>query len=48
MYGIGRVLDYKDMPVVRGVERHAATSGNKFSAFILGIVQSVPFQMRRS
>lgn len=48
MYGVGRVLDYKDMPVVREVERHAAGSGNKFSAFILGIVQSVPFQMRRS
>ena len=48
MYGVGRVLDYKDMPVVRDVERHAADSGNKFSAFILGIVQSVPFQMRRS
>jgi cytochrome c551/c552 len=45
-YGVGRVLDYRDMPAVRGVEREAAKNNNRFSAFVLGVVKSVPFQMR--
>jgi hypothetical protein len=48
MYALGRGLDYQDMPVVRDVERKAAAKGNRFSAFLLGILQSAPFQMRRS
>ena len=47
-YGLGRVLESYDMPAVRGVDRDAARNGNRFSAFILGIVKSVPFQMRRA
>jgi hypothetical protein len=47
-YGLGRVLDYRDMPSVRAVERDAAKSNNRFSAFVLGIVKSVPFQMREA
>src|SRR6185437_3485912 len=45
-YGVGRVLDYRDMPAVRAVEREAAKKDNHFSAFVLGVVKSVPFQMR--
>jgi hypothetical protein len=48
MYALGRGLDYQDMPMVRDVERKAAAKGDRFSAFILAIVQSAPFQMRRS
>jgi hypothetical protein len=47
-YGLGRVLEYYDMPTVRGIDREAARSNNQFSAFILGIVKSAPFQMRRA
>ncbi len=47
-YGLGRVIDYHDMPFVRGVEREAARNGNRFSSFILGVVKSPPFQMRRT
>jgi hypothetical protein len=47
-YGLGRVIDYRDMPVVRAIDREAARSDNHFSAFILGIVKSAPFQMRRA
>ena len=46
-YGIGRVIDYHDMPHVRGIEREAANNGNRFSSFILSVVKSPPFQMRR-
>jgi hypothetical protein len=47
-YALGRVIDYRDMPFVRGVEKEAAKADNHFSAFILGIVKSPPFQMRRA
>jgi hypothetical protein len=46
-YGLGRVIDYRDMPFVRGVQREASHSNNRFSSFILGVVKSPPFQMRR-
>jgi hypothetical protein len=47
-YGLGRVLDYRDMPVVRGIDRDAARNDNRFSSFVLGVVKSIAFQMRRS
>ena len=45
-YGLGRVLDYRDMPTERAIEREAAQNNNRFSSFVLGIVNSAPFQMR--
>ncbi len=47
-YGLGRVIDYRDMPFVRAVTRDAAKNDNRFSAFVLGIVKSPAFQMRRA
>jgi mono/diheme cytochrome c family protein len=47
-YGLGRVIDTRDMPFVRGVEREAAKNENRFSAFITGIIKSPPFQLRRT
>jgi hypothetical protein len=48
MYGMGRVLQPYDMPAVRAIQRDAAASGKRFSAIVLGIVKSVPFQMRQA
>src|SRR5262245_3195799 len=45
-YGVGRVLDYEDMPTVRAIAKQAAGNENHFSAFVLGVVKSAPFQMR--
>ena len=45
-YGLGRVLDYRDMPTVRSITRAAANDDNRFSAFVMSIVNSTPFQMR--
>jgi hypothetical protein len=45
-YALGRGLQYYDMPVVRGIVREAATEDHRFSAVVLGIVNSPPFQMR--
>ncbi len=47
-YGIGRVLEPSDMPVVRSVAREAARNNNRFSTLVLAIVKSTPFQMRRA
>jgi Protein of unknown function (DUF1592)/Protein of unknown function (DUF1588)/Protein of unknown function (DUF1587)/Protein of unknown function (DUF1595)/Protein of unknown function (DUF1585) len=46
-YGLGRVIDYRDMPFVRGVTREAQKNDNRFSSFVLGIVKSPAFTMRR-
>ena len=46
-YGLGRVLDHRDMPNVRSITRMAAKEGNSFSSFVMGIVQSPGFQMSK-
>jgi hypothetical protein len=45
-YGLGRGLEYYDMPVVRSVARDAAKGDYHFSELVLGIVKSPPFQMK--
>jgi hypothetical protein len=47
-YALGRGLEHYDMPVVRGIVRSAARQDNRFSALVLGIVRSTPFQMRQA
>jgi mono/diheme cytochrome c family protein len=46
-YALGRGLEATDLPTVRTVTRSAAADHYRFSSLVLGIVQSVPFQMRR-
>jgi hypothetical protein len=45
-YATGRALSYHDMPVVRGITADASHNANRFSAIIVGVVNSDPFQMR--
>jgi mono/diheme cytochrome c family protein len=45
-YALGRGLDYRDMPQVRAIVRGASRDNYRFSALILGVVHSAPFQMR--
>jgi hypothetical protein len=47
-YSLGREVEYYDLPVVRRIARDAAAADYRWSSIILGIVKSVPFQMRRS
>jgi hypothetical protein len=42
------VLEPSDMPVVRSVLKEAGRNNNRFSALVLAIVKSTPFQMRRA
>ena len=39
---------YTDMPFVRSILKESARANYRFSSLVLGIVKSVPFQMRRS
>jgi hypothetical protein len=45
-YALGRGLQSYDMPVVRDIVRGAARENHRVSAYILGVVNSAPFQMR--
>jgi len=45
-YGLGRGVEYYDMPVIRQIVRDASKNNYKFSSIVLGIVKSAPFQMR--
>ncbi|HKE26337.1 MAG TPA: DUF1585 domain-containing protein, partial [Bryobacteraceae bacterium] len=47
-YGLGRGLEYYDMPAVRGIEQAAAKDGYRFSALVMNIVNSTPFQMKKA
>ncbi len=48
IYALGRGLDYRDMPTVRAILRDASRDNYRFSALVLGVVHSTPFQMRTS
>jgi cytochrome c551/c552 len=45
-YALGRVVDHHDMPAVRAVVRGSAQNDYRFSALVLEIVRSAPFQMK--
>lgn len=45
-YALGRGVEYYDQPVVRKIVQDAAQSDYKWSSIILGVTNSVPFQMR--
>jgi hypothetical protein len=45
-YAVGRALVYQDMPTVRAIVRDASRTNYRFSAIVLGIATSTPFQMR--
>jgi hypothetical protein len=44
-YALARGIEPEDMPAVRAIVRAAAKDDYRFSALVLGIVQSVPFRM---
>jgi cytochrome c5 len=46
IFALGRGLDYHDAKTVRQLRRDGAQQGNRWSALVLGIVKSSPFQTR--
>jgi mono/diheme cytochrome c family protein len=47
-YALGRGVEYYDAPAIRKILRESAPGGYRWSSLISGIVNSTPFQMRRS
>jgi hypothetical protein len=47
-FGLGRGVEYYDGPAVRKIVRDAAKDRYRLSSIVLGIVKSVPFQMRKA
>jgi hypothetical protein len=45
-YALGRALEPSDMPVVREIVQRAARDDYRLSALVLGVVRSVPMQMK--
>jgi mono/diheme cytochrome c family protein len=48
IYGLGRGLERYDKPTVKKIAAQVAANNYKFSSVVLEIVNSLPFQMRRS
>jgi len=48
IYALGRGVEYYDMPAIRSIVRDAARNDYRFSTLVLDILDSQPFQMRRS
>jgi hypothetical protein len=47
-YALGRGLEHYDLPVVRQIRRDTTAKEFRFSELVLAVVNSVPFQMRRT
>ena len=47
-YSLGRGTEFYDEPAVRRIVRDAGAADYRFSSIIVGIVNSTPFEMRRS
>jgi hypothetical protein len=45
-YGVGRHIDYNDMPTVRAIVRKARTEGLSFESLVMGVVNSDAFRRR--
>ena len=46
-YGLGRRTEYFDQPAIRAIAKSAEANNFKISSFILGVVKSDAFRMRR-
>jgi Protein of unknown function (DUF1592)/Protein of unknown function (DUF1588)/Protein of unknown function (DUF1587)/Protein of unknown function (DUF1585)/Protein of unknown function (DUF1595) len=48
MYALGRSVEYYDMPAIRKIVRDVSREDRRFSAIVMGIVKSAPFQMEKA
>ena len=47
-YAVGRRMEWFDQPAIRRIVRDARGGGYRWSSIVRGVVESVPFQMRRT
>jgi len=46
-YAVGRRVEYGDMPTVRAIVNGAAKNDNRFSSYVMGVVNSAAFRMAK-
>ena len=46
-YALGRGVEHYDLPAIRAIDRDLARDNYRISSWILAIVRSTPFQMRK-
>jgi mono/diheme cytochrome c family protein len=44
VYGLGRSVDWRDMPTIRAIVRKADAKDDRFSALVLGVIESDQFK----
>jgi hypothetical protein len=47
IYALGRGTEYYDMPLVRSIVHAADKDKDRFSALVIGVAKSQPFQMNQ-
>ena len=47
-FALGRRVEHYDQPTVREISKNAEKDGYRLSSFIMGIIQSDAFQMKRA
>ncbi|MEE2669674.1 MAG: DUF1592 domain-containing protein [Gemmatimonadota bacterium] len=47
-YAMGRRVEYTDQPALRAIVKEAEEDGYKMSSFIMAVINSPPFQMKRA
>jgi hypothetical protein len=47
-YGLGRSLDYRDMPAIRRIVKQAAADDFRFKSIVLGVISSDAFRKREA
>jgi hypothetical protein len=47
-YALGRRTEYYDQPLIRSIAKTAEANNYKMSSFILGVVTSDAFRMKRA
>jgi len=45
-YAVGRTMEHYDQPVIRRIVSEAEADDYSWSSIVLGVVKSMPFQMR--
>jgi Protein of unknown function (DUF1588)/Protein of unknown function (DUF1585) len=47
IYGVGRPIEWQDMPTIRAIVREGAADDYRFATLITAIVKSAPFRMQQ-
>jgi len=47
-YALGRRVEYFDQPTIRAIAKAAEANDYKMSSFILGVIKSDAFQLKRA